>query len=118
MSVLESKYSPKLTVEEGVTLLCETISAGILNDLGSGSNVDICIIRPTGVIYHRNYRTLAQVSPSTPIRKPLIARRPKVVPEVTRTTVVRRKDPHVLVTNLIGKVEMEPQSDEGSCEFL
>jgi 20S proteasome alpha/beta subunit len=30
--------------EEGIDLVCEAICSGIFNDLGSGSNVDICVI--------------------------------------------------------------------------
>lgn len=72
MSVFESKYKEGLTVslsflfvalkksiahafisiegmpilqrDEGVNLVAEAICSGIFNDLGSGSNVDICVI--------------------------------------------------------------------------
>ena len=30
--------------DEGVQLVVEAICAGIFNDLGSGSNVDVCVI--------------------------------------------------------------------------
>ena len=30
--------------EEGIQLVSEAICAGIFNDLGSGSNVDVCVI--------------------------------------------------------------------------
>jgi len=30
--------------DEGVKLVVESICAGIFNDLGSGSNVDVCVI--------------------------------------------------------------------------
>lgn len=30
--------------EEGIRLVCEAICSGIFNDLGSGSNVDVCVI--------------------------------------------------------------------------
>jgi hypothetical protein len=55
MAVLESQHRPNMTTEDGTRLLCEAISAGILNDMGSGSNVDICVIRPGGVSYKRSY---------------------------------------------------------------
>ncbi|KAK8526376.1 hypothetical protein V6N12_020848 [Hibiscus sabdariffa] len=44
MAVFESKYREGLNKEEGINLVCEAICAGIFNDLGSGSNVDICVI--------------------------------------------------------------------------
>jgi len=34
-----------------------SIRAGIFNDLGSGSNVDLCIITKDGKEYLRNYET-------------------------------------------------------------
>jgi 20S proteasome subunit beta 2 len=33
----------------------EAIEAGIFNDLGSGSNVDICVIEKSGTDYLRNH---------------------------------------------------------------
>jgi len=33
-----------LQKDEGINLVSEAICAGIFNDLGSGSNVDICVI--------------------------------------------------------------------------
>lgn len=34
-------------------------ASGVYNDLGSGSNVDLCVITPAGVEYLRNYEALA-----------------------------------------------------------
>jgi len=53
MSVLESRYRPDVTVEEAVRIVKEAVSAGISNDLGSGSQIDLCVISPTGVTYER-----------------------------------------------------------------
>jgi 20S proteasome subunit beta 2 len=48
ISVLEDSYnSCHSSVEEGIKLVQRAILAGIQNDLGSGSQVDICIIGPT-----------------------------------------------------------------------
>lgn len=44
MSVLESRYKKNLSLEEGKKLVTEAIAAGVFNDLGSGSNIDLCII--------------------------------------------------------------------------
>ena len=41
--------------ESAVKLVCDAISAGIFNDLGSGSNVDVCIITANGTDMLRNY---------------------------------------------------------------
>jgi len=36
--------------DEGVKLVVESICAGIFNDLGSGSNVDVCVITKVSVL--------------------------------------------------------------------
>ncbi|CAM9449015.1 unnamed protein product [Phaeothamnion confervicola] len=45
MSVFETQYKEGLTEEEAVALVQDAILAGIFNDLGSGSNVDVTVIR-------------------------------------------------------------------------
>ncbi len=35
----------------------DAISAGIFNDLGSGSNVDLCVIKKDKTDFYRNYAT-------------------------------------------------------------
>lgn len=37
--------------------MADAIRAGVFNDLASGSNVDLCVIRKTGVEYLRPYDT-------------------------------------------------------------
>jgi 20S proteasome alpha/beta subunit len=48
MAVLESRYSPNLTRSEGIELVKQAVVAGIENDLGSGSQVDLCVLGPGG----------------------------------------------------------------------
>lgn len=48
MSIMECGYNQNLTVSEAKELVQSAIIAGIQNDLGSGSQVDICIILPDG----------------------------------------------------------------------
>merc|ERR1712098_541713 len=55
MSVFESRYRDGMNAEEGKALVADAIKAGIFNDLGSGSNVDVCIITKDGVEMLRNY---------------------------------------------------------------
>ncbi|GJQ85604.1 Prosbeta2 [Trypoxylus dichotomus] len=55
MAVFESRWKPDLTEEEGKQLVRDAIAAGIFNDLGSGSNVDLCVIRKGSVEYLRTY---------------------------------------------------------------
>merc|ERR1719436_1597425 len=45
MSVFESHYKDGMTEEDASELVTAAISAGIFNDLGSGGNVDLCVIR-------------------------------------------------------------------------
>lgn len=56
MAVFESGWRANLSEEEGKKLVRDAIAAGIFNDLGSGSNVDLCVIRNTGPAqYLRTY---------------------------------------------------------------
>ena len=58
MSVFESTWKPNLNREEATGLCAEAIKAGIFNDLGSGSNVDVCVIQQDGPSEMlRNYMT-------------------------------------------------------------
>jgi 20S proteasome subunit beta 2 len=55
MSIFESQYKEDMTKEEAMALVAEGIRAGIFNDLGSGSNVDLCVITKDGAEYLRHY---------------------------------------------------------------
>eukprot|EP00128_Syssomonas_multiformis_P009585 Colp12_sorted_trinity150504_noHs@61 len=55
MAVFEAGYKPNMELEEGKELVANAIRAGIFNDLGSGSNVDLCVITKEGVNYLRPY---------------------------------------------------------------
>mmetsp|Transcript_21440 Transcript_21440/g.34696 ORF Transcript_21440/g.34696 Transcript_21440/m.34696 type:complete len:287 (+) Transcript_21440:281-1141(+) len=57
MAVFESDYREGLDEEEAKELVARSIRAGIFNDLGSGSNVDLCVITKDGVKYLRNHET-------------------------------------------------------------
>jgi len=48
MSVFETDWREDMEEEEAVDLVKRAILAGIFNDLGSGSNVDTCVIRTDG----------------------------------------------------------------------
>jgi len=55
--VFESKWQRDLTRDQAVKICAEAIQAGIFNDLGSGSNVDVCVITPEKTQLLRNYIT-------------------------------------------------------------
>lgn len=57
MSVFESRFKADMTQEEAVLLVHDAIEAGIVNDLGSGSNVDVMIITKGHTQMMRNMDT-------------------------------------------------------------
>ncbi|KAI9668717.1 MAG: proteasome core particle subunit beta 2 [Trizodia sp. TS-e1964] len=57
MSVFESTWKPNMTKDDAVKVAAEAIEAGIFNDLGSGSNVDVCVITKEKATLMRNFRT-------------------------------------------------------------
>ncbi|KAF2835770.1 N-terminal nucleophile aminohydrolase [Patellaria atrata CBS 101060] len=57
MSVFETQWTKKLTKDDAVKLCSDAIQAGIFNDLGSGSNVDVCVITDEKTTLMRNYIT-------------------------------------------------------------
>lgn len=44
MNVFEARYRPDMTRQEAIDLVADAVQAGIFNDLGSGSNVDVTVI--------------------------------------------------------------------------
>ena len=58
MAVFESAYVDEMERDAAVDLVTRAIRSGIYNDLGSGSNVDVCVIRKEGVEYLRNHQYL------------------------------------------------------------
>ena len=64
MAVMEASYQEDMTEAEAVKLVQRSIGAGIFNDLGSGSNCDVCVIRTDGTIdYRRNDVTPNETQP-------------------------------------------------------
>lgn len=55
VSVFEDRYKPNMELEEAKKLVRDAITAGIFCDLGSGSNVDLCVITQGGVTHLRSY---------------------------------------------------------------
>merc|ERR1712087_420876 len=64
MSIFESAWKEDMTEGEAVSLVQRAIGAGIFNDLGSGSNCDVCILRMDGTKdYRRNDVKPNEVAP-------------------------------------------------------
>ncbi|KAG0270441.1 Proteasome subunit beta type-7 [Actinomortierella ambigua] len=55
MSVFESRWTPNMDRESAIELVKDAIEAGIFNDLGSGSNVDVVVLTKDKVDVLRNY---------------------------------------------------------------
>lgn len=81
MSVFESGYKDDMSREEAIDLVTRAIRSGVYNDLGSGSNIDICVITKDGVEYKRNHEYLQG--------KTYARQYPQKF--TTRTTVVRKE---------------------------
>lgn len=55
MAMFEADYRDDLEEKDAIELAAKAIESGIFNDLGSGSNVDVCVIsKSEGVKYLRN----------------------------------------------------------------
>ncbi|XP_067873317.1 proteasome subunit beta type-7-like [Heterodontus francisci] len=57
MAVLEDRFKPNMEEEAAKQLVREAITAGIFSDLGSGSNVDLCIITDNRTEFLRAFDT-------------------------------------------------------------
>uniref|UniRef100_A0A8C9S0E9 Proteasome 20S subunit beta 13a n=1 Tax=Scleropages formosus TaxID=113540 RepID=A0A8C9S0E9_SCLFO len=55
MAILEDGFKPNMELESAKKLVRDAIHSGIMSDLGSGNNVDICVITRQGVDYIRPY---------------------------------------------------------------
>ena len=55
MAVFESAWHKDMEREPAIALVCAAIESGIFNDLGSGSNVDVCVITKDKTENLRNY---------------------------------------------------------------
>lgn len=54
-AVFEDRFKPDMELNEAKTLVRDAICAGIFCDLGSGSNVDLCVITEDRAEYLRGY---------------------------------------------------------------
>jgi 20S proteasome subunit beta 2 len=60
MAVFETRYAEDLPEDKAIELVRDAIRAGIFNDLGSGSKVDITVIRNDSTVSrHRTYENAA-----------------------------------------------------------
>ena len=52
---MTARWRPDLEEEEAKKLVRDAIASGVFNDLGSGSNIDLCVIKKGTVEYLRGY---------------------------------------------------------------
>ena len=57
MGIMETTYKDNMTQEEAKAMCIKAIEAGIYHDLGSGSNVDVCVIKKGKVEMFRNIKS-------------------------------------------------------------
>lgn len=50
-----ARWRPDMEEEEAKKLVRDAIASGVFNDLGSGSNIDLCVIKKGSVQYLRGY---------------------------------------------------------------
>jgi 20S proteasome subunit beta 2 len=93
MSVFETQWKGDMTKDEAVKLCSEAILAGIFNDLGSGSNVDVCVITAEKATLMRNYLT-----PNVREKKMRDYRFPKGTTAVLNEKTITREDISKYVT--------------------
>lgn len=63
MAVMETQYKDNMNEEEAINLVCNSIKAGVFNDLGSGSNIDYTVITREGVKQVRGTDLAADQNP-------------------------------------------------------
>ncbi|CAG8489349.1 1927_t:CDS:2 [Funneliformis caledonium] len=69
MAVFERSWRKDLERQEAIDLVKDAIDAGIFNDLGSGSNVDINVIEKDKVDIYRNYYKPNERAPKEKVYK-------------------------------------------------
>jgi 20S proteasome subunit beta 2 len=94
MAVFESRYKENMSERDGKKLVRDAVAAGIFNDLGSGSNIDLCVIKKDKVDYFDRYE-VANVrgekagSYKYPIGTTQVLKTTRIPFEVVSTAVVR-----------------------------
>lgn len=94
MSVMEARYKPDMSEEEAKRLVRDAIAAGVFNDLGSGSNIDLCVIKKDKVECFfpyevANARSTKEGSYKYPIGTTPVLKTTRIPIEVVTTTVLK-----------------------------
>lgn len=106
MSVFESRYEEDMDEAAAIALVKDAIRAGIFNDLGSGSNVDITVIKKGGEV--NRFRTYENAAGSATDYKAQYPRPAKLSPAVGTTFVIEESfKPHVVAAAPLVSTPME-----------
>jgi len=109
MSVFETQWKSKLTREEAIQLAADAIQAGIFNDLGSGSNVDVCVITEEKTTLMRNY-----ITPNVREQKQRNYRFKRGTTAVLNEKVITREE----ISKYVTVHELDDQSVAGAAEKM
>jgi 20S proteasome subunit beta 2 len=109
MSVFETQWKTAMSQDEAVKLCSDAILAGIFNDLGSGSNVDVCVITPEKATLLRNY-----IQPNEREKKRRDYRFKKGTTAVLKEKMIGRDD----LSKYVTVHELQDDSVEGAAEKM
>lgn len=109
MSVFESRYTEDMEEADAILLVRDAIRAGIFNDLGSGSNVDVTVIRQGGDV--SRFRTYENAAGSAEDYRAKYSRPVKLNPPAGTTFVIEESfRPHKNPIKI--QPEQQPESME------
>jgi len=109
MSVFETQWKTAMSQDDAVKLCSEAILAGIFNDLGSGSNVDVCVITPEKATLLRNY-----IKPNEREKKRRDYRFKKGTTAVLKEKMIGRDD----LSKYVTVHELQDDGVEGAAEKM
>jgi 20S proteasome subunit beta 2 len=109
MSVFETQWRPNLDRDGAVKLCSDAIMSGIFNDLGSGSNVDVCVITPEKATLLRNY-----IKPNVREKKMRDYRFPKGTTAVLAEKIITRED----ISKYVTVHELDDEKVEGTADKM
>jgi 20S proteasome subunit beta 2 len=105
MAVFESRYVEDMEESQAVELIRDSIRAGIFNDLGSGSNIDITIIRKDNNV--TRLRTFENAAGNASAYKSKYDRPAKLTPAFGTTAVISESfKPHKSLVNNVVPMEI------------
>ncbi|CAB9497569.1 beta type-7 [Seminavis robusta] len=95
MAVVESRYQANLTLDKAIEIVTEAILSGIRNDLGSGSQVDLCVIRVANGRVVSNYTRAAFPEETIPEEQAFNKRSAEITNDGSSSAVASQSTPGV-----------------------